>query len=109
MRPVKSGSGRSPFPEIEDEWERLRWLLVHIRHRRSVTNIRKLGRSSGHFDDTDLVDDQNHDSEDDETREYIERKDIDFRIKPNEEEYFSNRKIHRIFFIIVFSIFSIRR
>ena len=36
----KSGAGRNDVPALRLDLEHLRWLIVHIRHRSSVTNFR---------------------------------------------------------------------
>ena len=34
-----SGTGTDDLPELRDDYEYLRWLIVHIKHRASSTNI----------------------------------------------------------------------
>ena len=41
VRSTGSGSGRSDLLEIKEEFEYLRWLLVHIKHRKSTTNFKR--------------------------------------------------------------------
>ena len=35
----KSVSGRSELPELKEEYEYLRWLAVHFKHRENTTNL----------------------------------------------------------------------
>eukprot|EP00795_Rhopilema_esculentum_P004065 gene4065-20242_t len=41
---ARSGSGRADLPEIREEFEHLRWLLIHIKHRESTSNIKRKPR-----------------------------------------------------------------
>ena len=41
MTSTRSGSGRNDVPELRKDMEHLRWLIVHIKHRRGTTNLRR--------------------------------------------------------------------
>ena len=38
---TRSGAGRSDLPEIKEDYEHLRWLITHIKQRKSVSNFRQ--------------------------------------------------------------------
>ena len=41
---IKSGSGRNELPNIKPEFEYLRWLIVHIKHRKGKSNLKSAKR-----------------------------------------------------------------
>ena len=41
LRSIRYGSGRSNVPELREDLEFLQWLVTHIRHRPSTTNLKR--------------------------------------------------------------------
>ena len=61
----RSGSGRCDLPPIREDLEHLRWLLVHIKHRSSTTNITTLNNKDilADVDEGERVEDEEEQEE----------------------------------------------
>ena len=59
----KSGSGCNDLPELREEYDYLRWLVVHIKHRESTTNLGLLASKRLDSDDHSFVVEQNESTE----------------------------------------------